>query len=167
MREIEWNHLEKLLAEQGKEIVAKYRSFLDSFKKNASNTLYNEFTTFVKQEGHILTLYGSLPFYWKFLEYGTRSAVGNPKGKFPPMSAILDWIKVKPVTPRPLKNGKIPTIKQLAFLIARHIQERGTKPFFFLTKSMPDEEQLNKEIAEAVKADMAEWIENYLNEDIR
>lgn len=167
MREIEWNNLNQLLVEQGKEIVAKYRSFLNAYKKNASNTLYNEFTTFVKQEGNVLTLYGSLPFYWKFLEFGTRTAIGNPPGKFPPINAIMEWVKVKPVTPRPMKNGKIPSIKQLAFLIARAIQRNGTKPYYFLTRSMPEEETLRPLIAQAVEADMAEWIENYLNENIR
>lgn len=167
MREIEWNNLNQLLVEQGKEIVERYRSFLNAYKKNASNTLYNEFTTFVKQEGNVLTLYGSLPFYWKFLEYGTRTAIGNPPGKFPPINAIMEWVKVKPVTPRPMKNGKIPSIKQLAFLIARAIQRNGTKPYYFLTRSMPEEDTLQPLIAKAVEADMAEWIENYLNENIR
>ena len=164
MSELRWTHLEQLLVKQGNEIVAKYRSQLDSYKKNATKTLYNDFTTFVKAEGSTLTLYGSLPFYWKYLEYGTRSKIGNPKGKLPPVNVIEEWIKVKPVTAiKPLKSGKMPSIRQLAWMIARHIQENGTRPYYFLTKSMPDGEQLNKEIAETVKADMADWIEETLN----
>ena len=36
-----------------------------------------------------------------------------------PKEAILQWIKIKPVIPRPDENGKIPTPEQLAFLIGR------------------------------------------------
>ena len=93
---------------------------------------------------------------------------GIPPGE-PMRKAILDWIKVKPVTPRPDKHGRIPTLKQLAFLIARKIYDegRGTTGFYFLTRSMPEEDTLQPLIAKAVEADMAEWIENYLNENIR
>lgn len=62
--------------------------------------------------------------YWKYVEYGRR--VG---GKFPPISAILKWIQVKPVIPRPdTLSGKVPTQAQLAYLIARSIQQNGIPP---------------------------------------
>ena len=57
--------------------------------------------------------------YWKYIENGR-----NP-GKFPPTSKILEWIMVKPVIPRPDQNGKLPTPKQLAYLIGRKIANEG------------------------------------------
>ena len=57
--------------------------------------------------------------YWKYVEYGRRP------GKFPPMNKILDWIKIKPVIPRPMNGLKPPTEKQLAFLISRKIARDG------------------------------------------
>ena len=38
---------------------------------------------------------------------------------WPPRDAILKWIDVKPIIPRPDDNGRIPSPKQLAFLIGR------------------------------------------------
>lgn len=62
----------------------------------------------------------SLAYYWKYVEYGRRP------GKFPPPNKILDWIKIKPVIPRPI-NGIKPTEKQLTFLISRKIARDGIK----------------------------------------
>lgn len=62
--------------------------------------------------------------YWKYVEYGRRAG-----GKLPPISAILKWIQVKPVIPRPdTLSGKVPTQAQLAYLIARSIQQNGIPP---------------------------------------
>ena len=58
--------------------------------------------------------------YWKWAEYGRKP------GKFPPIEKIKEWIKVKPILPRPT-DGKLPTENQLAFLIARKIATKGTK----------------------------------------
>lgn len=45
----------------------------------------------------------------------------------PPIKAIEKWIEVKPILPRPMSNGQLPTQKQLAYLIARKIGLEGTK----------------------------------------
>lgn len=63
----------------------------------------------------------SIASYWKYVEYGRRP------GKFPPVNKILNWIKVKPVIPRPMNGLKPPTEPQLAFLIARKIARDGIK----------------------------------------
>lgn len=74
----------------------------------------------------------TLEKYWKYLEYGlqgsenTSSPFGNPGWKAYPF--ILEWIKVKPVLPRPNEDGKLPSPKSLAYLITRSIKEKGTKP---------------------------------------
>lgn len=63
----------------------------------------------------------SIASYWKYVEYGRRP------GKFPPVNKILEWIKIKPVIPRPMNGLKPPTEPQLAFLIARKIARDGIK----------------------------------------
>lgn len=69
--------------------------------------------------------------YWKYVENGRKS------GKFPPISAIREWVKVKPVMPRPY-NGKLPTENQLAFLIARSIANKGIRPRPIFKDSIDD-----------------------------
>ena len=64
--------------------------------------------------------------YWEYLEYGTGPGRGRAQ-YWPPSSAIAKWIEIKPVLPRPDGNGRIPTPKQLTFLISRKIHDEGTK----------------------------------------
>lgn len=62
-------------------------------------------------------LYGSKYFHQQFH--------GRKPGKFPPIDDILDWIRVKGIVARDSKT----TTRQLAFLFARKIAERGTDIF--------------------------------------
>lgn len=69
--------------------------------------------------------------YWKYVEEGVRggknhtSPYNNPGWKAYPF--ILRWIEIKPVIPRPNDSGKIPSPKQLGFLITRAIVDNGTQ----------------------------------------
>ena len=54
--------------------------------------------------------------YWKYVEDDT-------KPHFPPVSKILEWVEIKPVIPRPLASGKIPSPNGLGMTISEH----GTK----------------------------------------
>lgn len=74
--------------------------------------------------------------YAKYLENGT-------KPHFPPIEAILQWIRVKPVIPR-MRNGKLPTERQLAFLIGRKISEVGTEPTHILEDTLREFDFVNK-----------------------
>lgn len=97
-----------------------YRNKLIDKNINASNTLSNTATTIVEVDGTTLSVSFNLEDYWKYVEYGRRP------GKRPPIDAIERWIKVKPIIPDPI-NGRIPSTKQLAFLISRKIGMEGTK----------------------------------------
>lgn len=55
-------------------------------------------------------------------KYFFQQRHGRRPGKFPSVTDILNWIKVKGITPR--DSGT--SIKSLAFLFARKIAERGT-----------------------------------------
>lgn len=61
----------------------------------------------------------NLQEYWKWVEDDT-------KPHWPPFNAILEWVRIKPVIPRPDENGKLPTPRSLAYLIGRKISEVGT-----------------------------------------
>lgn len=102
----------------------------------------------------------NLKEYWKYIEYGTKGwYTGNPGRKFPPANKILEWIRVKPVIPRPDSRGRIPTPQQLAYLIGRKIQQFGTKGRADLTEAkMNVTERYRQRIAEALGHDMKDYI---------
>ena len=95
----------------------------------------------------------SIADYWKYVEYGRRP------GKFPPVSKILNWIRIKPVLPRPINGAKPPTEPQLAFLISRKIARDGIQPgnqfSEALRLSWTKDEKL---ISDAITADLNEAI---------
>ena len=89
-------------------------------------------------DGRYYRIYLQLEDYWKYLEYGT-------KPHFPPVEKIAEWIRIKPVLPRPNAKGKLPTQKQLAFMIARSISVKGTQPTHTLQQTI-DEFQLRSKV---------------------
>mgnify|MGYP003298718806 CR=1 FL=1 len=121
-KQLNFNNLENALSEFTKEFVSNYKSLLLRDGKKASGNLISSLNpvsiqfTNNKIEADI-----SIASYWKYVEYGRRP------GKFPPINKILNWIKVKPVIPRPMNGLKPPTEPQLAFLIARKIARDGIK----------------------------------------
>lgn len=104
------------------DFINTYKSLLIRDDKKASGNLISSLKPVTiqfknnKYEADI-----SIASYWKYVEYGRRP------GKFPPINKILNWIKVKPVIPRPMNGLKPPTEPQLAFLIARKIARDGIK----------------------------------------
>lgn len=98
----------------------KYQDNLIAMDHIASGELLNSVETKVSFKGQDYWVALSLAETWKWVEWDT-------KPHFPPMDAILKWIKVKPILPHPDENGKLPTPQQLAYLIGRKISEEGTK----------------------------------------
>lgn len=112
-------------------------SFVEIYKANltradarASGKLIDTIKGQVNYDGKFVTVDIVLQDYWKYVEGGRRP------GKFPPIDKIREWIRVKPVLPRPMANGKLPTENQLAFLISRSIAEKGIKPRPVLKESL-------------------------------
>lgn len=95
--------------------------------------------------------------YWKYVEHGRRP------GKWPPRSAILRWVQIKPVIPYPDKNGRLPSEQSLAFLIQRKIGTQGIAPSNDLANTL---EELNaawlpkieQAFADDVAGAIGEWI---------
>jgi hypothetical protein len=100
------------------QIVKLYREQLESKGIPASGTLGDTASVEVEIKGTRLVVNMNLEHYWRYVEYGRRS------GKMPPIDNIEQWIKIKPVIPD-ARNGKAPSTKQLAYLIARKIGREG------------------------------------------
>lgn len=101
------------------------KGFVDEYKKavvdgahSSSGNLVRTAKEIVEWGDDKLLVSVELPDYADILEDGRKAG-------WPPISAIEKWIEVKPVLPRPDKNGKLPTMKQLAFLIARNMAKVG------------------------------------------
>ena len=105
-------------AEKAEEL---YKRKLTDKGINASYKLLNSVKTTVKRGDDTFTVSINLEDYWIFVENGRKP------GRFPPVSKILDWIRIKSVIPYSDSRGRLPTEEQLAFLISRKIAEQGTE----------------------------------------
>lgn len=94
------------------DVKAGYQDQLEKSGHRATGNLIDSVTTEVEVRGTTYTVYLNLADYWKMVEHDTEP-------HWPPRQAILEWIRVKPVIPRPDAKGRIPTPQQLAFLISR------------------------------------------------
>ena len=114
------DRVRSVLVEFAEETASLYRGNLTRDNSNASGRLFSSVSCRVEQDGTAFLVIMRMEDYWRNLEEGTRP-------HWPPVSAILKWIQVKPVIPRPDARGRIPTQKQLAFLISRKIARVGTE----------------------------------------
>ena len=124
--------------------VLELKNRLTANDSNASGKLAKSIKGVVKQNGKYVVISISLEDYWKYVENGT-------KPHWPPVDAIKKWISVKPVLPRPLKSGKLPTTDQLAYLIGRKISKTGTKAKPFLKPTLSSFDLVGKVYDEVVK----------------
>lgn len=86
---------------------------------------------------------------------------GRKPGKFPPISAMLEYIKAKRIKPK----GKT-TERQLAFLFARSIAKKGTKIFQGKVRALNVDDkiiELNKEFAENLNISLKKVISTSLS----
>lgn len=120
------------------DFVVELKNRLKANDSYASGDLVNSIRGIVKQNGKYILISIQLEDYWQFVENGRKA------GKYPPINDIKKWISVKPVLPRPLKSGKLPTDNQLAFLIARKISKFGIKPKPFLKPTITSFDLINK-----------------------
>ena len=114
------SELLQVLWDLGKDIEENYKDHLEQHDRIASGDLLRSISTEVEVRGTTYTVWLNLADYWKYVEDDT-------KPHWPPRDAIYKWIFIKPVIPRPLASGKIPTPAQLTFLIQRKIALEGTK----------------------------------------
>ena len=139
-------HLKKTLEEYSLYLLDASRKNMPNYYKLKDNISFT-----VDIDGNYYNILFKAESYWKYAEYGRKS------GKWPPLTAIEKWIDIRRITPYPTAKGKLPTKKQLAFLIARSIGENGTltTPVYFLGRSLDEDraywnEQIDKAITEDV-----------------
>lgn len=109
--EFEYPNLERVLREMGARMQEFMRDKLKQNGTNASNKLSDSIQYLIQKDGQDYEIEISLEDYWKYVENGTSA-------HWPPRDKIAEWIRVKPVLPEE-RNGKLPTVEQLSFLISR------------------------------------------------
>jgi hypothetical protein len=151
---ISFPNLQAVLEDFANKAKDKYKQQLVDKDKNASKKLYNSVSCMVEQNGTTYEVSLELEHYWKFIEEGIRPAGKYKNAGWKIYPFILEWIKVKPVIPRPMANGKLPSEKSLAYLITRSIKEHGIKPQPILHEATMDAlKDFEKKIREALAED--------------
>ena len=146
------SNLYAVLQEYGVEVRNRYQDRLILHDRIASGALLNSCEVHIEYSGGTYEVQLDLADYWRFVEMDTAP-------HWPPRAAILKWIQIKPVLPRPMKNGKLPTPEQLAFLIQRKIAVFGTEGKPDLTDTV---EEMNKVYRERIAAALAADTANYI-----
>lgn len=159
-----WPNLEKVLNDYKAIFQAKLQEKLQEGNNNASYSLLKSIQMRIDVDGKEFIVVCSLLDYYKYLDEGTSPHKKKGDGTF--VSAIRKWIMIKPVTPYPTSNGKLPTVQQLTFLISRKIRLEGTKGtgFFTDTKKEMTTDEWKIKIAEAMKKDVRIHLKQYLQE---
>jgi hypothetical protein len=153
--ELEWTALRAVLERYGQRLTDLYRANMRESGRPASGALADSLRTEVVVGERAIAVDLSLLDYWKYIEHGTRP-------HWPPVDAIREWIRVKPVLPRPDAKGKLPTPNQLAYLIGRKISLEGTQGKDDLSRALQQTwEEFAQAVADAVTEDVTadlDWI---------
>lgn len=152
---ITFQHLQEALLQYAQAIADRYKDNLESSGRRASGNLITSVNTKVNVDGNEFSIELSLQDYWKYVEEG-RGA-----GGFPPVNKILEWIRMKPILPTPMSNGKLPTENQLAYLIGRKIANEGFEGSNDLENTM-EEVDYETIIEEALEADVMAGLDEIL-----
>ncbi len=141
----------KAIERVAEDFINAYREQVRSSGHLASGRLNESLSSrvWVTEDSVTVTIDGEA--YAKYLNTGTRP-------HFPPVSAILEWIRVKPVLPRPMANGKLPTEKQLAFMICNHIEREGTPETHILEDALKNSDFVNK-LKQTIQNELGRQIE--------
>lgn len=161
---LELTELQRVLQEYAAEATEIYKYQISLGGKNASRKLIDSVSSnvIVKDRGYEVTL--KLQEYWKYVEGGRKGTESSPPGAvyaaaFPPVGALMQWISVKPIIPRPDSNGRLPSPKQLAYLIGRKIEEQGIEPYPALKTTQEELDKIYRErLEEALVHDMGYYI---------
>lgn len=153
---LQFTRLYDLLGRLAEEVRTKYISNLEESGHYASGNLVSTMTAEVEVKGTTFTAVLNLLEYWQWVEKDTLP-------HFPPYQAILNWVAIKPVLPRPDDKGRIPTPEQLARKIQFAIGMNGTEGTHDLERAegeiLPRYEEL---LLDALQRDTLEYIERVL-----
>ena len=132
------------------DLLERYKQKMKDENHIASGNLYNTAKYKCSFDGKWFEVSFILDSTWRYLENGT-------KPHFPPIEAIERWITVKHIIPT-TNSGKIPSTKQLAFLIARGISKNGTKPTKLLQQTVDGADDLINLIVDEIAKQLQEEI---------
>lgn len=154
----------QVLEDLAKDVEANYKEHLEQHGRIASGDLLRSISTEIEVRGTTYTVWLNLADYWKYVEEDTKPHwPPNPDTKDLWKKPIDRWIFIKPVIPRPDRNGKLPSPASLSFLIRRKIAEKGTKG----THDLRDTERAvlpfyEERLLDALQRDTLEYIEKVL-----
>ena len=155
---ISFSNLAAVLVQYGAAVCEAYRKELQDRGKNASGLLSQSVRFKVNRDGTTYAVDLSLQDYWKYVEDG------RPPGRLPPLDKILEWIRVKPVVPRPMDNGELPTEELLASMIGRKIARDGIEPTPALDTAVGlTYDQFIDDIGRAITADLSDAVDGALD----
>lgn len=132
---IEWVNLERVLETFASEFKNALQTRLLRDGTNASGTLVNSLKYEIESKNGNYDVYIVLEDYWKYVDEGREPTKNGGNGQLLPK--IKEWIRIKPVIPK-MRDGRIPTIDQLAFLITRKIHREGYEGTHFFTDTKED-----------------------------
>ena len=160
MEDIQWNHLREVLNRYAEVFIRKAQDHLQENGSIASGTLSESMVPYkVEIEDDAFRVYLEIEDYWKYVENG------RGPGRYPPVDKIEKWITDKPIAPQPDNNGRIPTVKQLSFLIGRKIAEEGTTPQPFFERSKEETwEDMEETVYDAIREDIAEYVASLIGD---
>ena len=114
-----WEKTYEVLKEYAIELRNSLQDSYINDDRIATGDLLNSVEYIIEKDDRQIEVSLQLKEWWKYVEEDT-------KPHFPPPDAMLNYIKAKPILPKPDRNGKLPTPNQLAYLIGRKISEVGT-----------------------------------------
>ena len=137
-----------------------YQDNLIRSDRIASGELLNSVEARVEAHGTVYEVQLLLEDYWKYVEDDTRP-------HWPPRDAILRWIRMKPVLPRPDAYGRVPTPQSLAYLISRKIARSGTRGSHDMRKTQQVmNADIRRRLEEAFARDVSETFARILQIEI-
>ena len=133
MELINLENVRQTLEQYAQDVRNLYQDKLIQGDRISSGKLLNSVEYQVVYNGVEYEVQLTLEKYWKYLEYGISGKEKNTDrpfghttwGAYP---YILEWVKVKPVLPRPKRGVKRPTPRTLAGAITASLIKNGIEP---------------------------------------
>ena len=149
--------IEQILYQVAMDVAMDYQAELNALNVRATGNLQNvDFE--VDVSGDTYRIYLILQDYWKFVEKGRLP------GSFPNIGQLQQWIQIKQILPRPMADGKLPTEKQLTFMIGNHIKENGIPARPVLANTLEKNKDVINKIKDAVALGFDKEIKQMLKE---
>ena len=161
---LDLTELERVLRDYAKDARELYKYQISLGGKNASRKLIDSVNSQIIVNGSVYEIVLNLQHYWKYIEGGSKGTISSPPGAvypahFPPVGVLVRWIQVKPIIPRPDNNDRLPSPKQLAYLIGRKIEQEGIEPFPALQTTKEELDRLyHEKLSAALGHDVSKYI---------